>query len=48
VIEGLMVLLLGGVYIMLKVPAMTNHLFSGMSGISTSGDIYKAVSGLLG
>jgi hypothetical protein len=47
-IGGLTVLLLGGVYIMLKVPAMTNHLFSGMSGISTSGDIYKAVSGLLG
>lgn len=44
----LAVLLLGGVYIMLKVPAMTNHLFSGSSGISTSGDIYKAVGALMG
>jgi TrbL/VirB6 plasmid conjugal transfer protein len=44
----LAVLLLGGVYIMLKVPAMTNHLFSGSSGISTSGDIYKAVSAMMG
>lgn len=44
----LAILLLGGVYIMLKVPAMTNHLFSGSSGISTSGDIYRAVSGLMG
>jgi hypothetical protein len=41
-------LLLGGAYILLKVPAMTNHLFSGSSGISTSGDIYKAVSGMMG
>ena len=44
----LAVLMLGGAYILLKVPAMTNHLFSGSSGMSTSGDIYKAVSGLMG
>ncbi|HZS72299.1 MAG TPA: type IV secretion system protein [Candidatus Acidoferrum sp.] len=47
-IGALAILLLGGAYILLKVPALTNHLFSGGSGISTSGDIYKAVSGLMG
>jgi type IV secretory pathway VirB6-like protein len=44
----LAILLLGGAYILLKVPAMTNHLFSGISGISTSGDIYAALAGLIG
>jgi type IV secretory pathway VirB6-like protein len=44
----LAILLLGGAYILLKVPAMTNHLFSGISGISTSSDIYTAVAALIG
>jgi TrbL/VirB6 plasmid conjugal transfer protein len=34
---GLVIILfLGGAYILLKVPAMTNHLFSGTSGLSTA------------
>jgi hypothetical protein len=44
----LAILLLGGAYILLKVPAMTNHLFAGSSGISTSGDIYRGITGLMG
>ena len=31
----LTVVFLGGVYALLKVPALTNHIFSGMSGLSS-------------
>lgn len=44
----LAILLLGGAYILLKVPAMTNHLFSGTSGLSPAGDIYRGISAMLG
>ncbi|MGH9451057.1 MAG: type IV secretion system protein [Terriglobia bacterium] len=44
----LAILLLGGAYILLKVPAMTNHLFSGSSGISPAGDIYRGITGFMG
>ncbi len=44
----LAILLLGGAYILLKVPAMTNHLFSGSSGISPASDIYRGISGMMG
>jgi hypothetical protein len=47
-IGGLIVVLLGGVYIMLKVPAMTNHLFSGTSGLSPAGDIYRGITAMMG
>jgi hypothetical protein len=29
---------------MLKVPAMTNHLFSGSSGLSTTSDIFSGIA----
>jgi hypothetical protein len=32
-----MVVFLGGVYALLKVPALTSHIFSGMSGLSSGG-----------
>jgi len=44
----LAILLLGGAYILLKVPAMTNHLFSGSSGISTGGDISSGITAMMG
>ena len=44
----LAVLFLGGAYILLKVPAMTNHLFSGSSGLSPVADIYRGISGMAG
>jgi hypothetical protein len=44
----LAILLLGGAYILLKVPAMTNHLFAGSSGLSPVGDIYRGITGLMG
>lgn len=44
----LAILLLGGAYILLKVPAMTNHLFSGSSGLSPASDIYRGISGMMG
>ncbi len=47
-IGALGILLLGGAYILLKVPAMTNHLFSGSSGLSPAGDIYRGLAGLVG
>ena len=31
----LIVVFLGGVYALLKVPALTSHIFSGMSGLSS-------------
>jgi hypothetical protein len=40
----LAVLILGGAYIMLKVPAMTNHLFGGSSGLSTTSDIFSGIA----
>jgi hypothetical protein len=35
----LVVVFLGGVYALLKVPALTNHLFGGVSGLSSGGVI---------
>ncbi len=35
----LIVVFLGGVYALLKVPALTSHIFSGMSGLSSGGVI---------
>jgi hypothetical protein len=45
-IGALAILLLGGAYILLKVPALTNHLFSGTAGLSATSDIFSGIAAL--
>jgi hypothetical protein len=45
-ISALAILLLGGSYILLKVPALTNHLFSGTAGLSPTSDIFSGITTL--
>jgi TrbL/VirB6 plasmid conjugal transfer protein len=45
-ISALAILLLGGSYILLKVPALTNHLFSGTAGLSPTSDIFSGIAAL--
>ena len=45
-ISELAILLLGGAYILLKVPALTNHLFSGTAGLSPTSDIFSGIAAI--
>jgi len=45
-VSSLAVLLLGGAYILLKVPALTNHLFSGTAGLSPTSDIFSGIAAI--
>jgi hypothetical protein len=47
-ISALAILLLGGSYILLKVPALTNHLFSGTAGLSPTSDIFSGIAAIGG
>lgn len=45
-IGELAILLLGGAYVLLKVPTLTNHLFSGTAGLSPTSDIFSGIAAI--